>query len=104
MEKELRSCTGVPLLRADLKGNGHLSPICQKGWDGCALLGHPTKGHPCRIFILFPLFYYIISTTYQKLETCFALFLDFRTVCFLSIHQIDYSLVPTLFCRLLYTD
>ena len=28
-------------------------PICQKGWDGCALLGQPSKRHPCRIFICF---------------------------------------------------
>ena len=32
----------------------HPSPFCQKGWDGCALLGQPSKGHPCMISILAP--------------------------------------------------
>ena len=53
MEKELKSCMGV-LLRADITGHGHSSPFCQNGWDGRALLGQPSKGHPCRILILFP--------------------------------------------------
>ena len=55
MEKQLKSCTGV-LLRADLTGHGQFSQsadFCQKGWDGHVLLGQPTKGHPCRISILF---------------------------------------------------
>ena len=59
MEKELKSCTGV-LSRADLTGHSHSSPFCQNGWDGRALLGQPSKGHPCRILILFP----YCSTTY----------------------------------------
>ena len=48
MEKELNSFTGV-LLRADLTGHGQFSQsadFCQKGWDGRALLGQPSKGHP----------------------------------------------------------
>ena len=73
MEKELKSCTGV-LLRADLTGHGHSSPFCQNGWDGRALLGQPSKGHPCRILILFP---YCSTTSLaphiKKLETYFAL-------------------------------
>ena len=84
MEKELKSCTGV-LLRADLTGHGHSSPFCQNGWDGRALLGQPSKGHPCRILILFPYcsMYYIISTTYKKIGDlfCLVIFLDFGTVC-----------------------
>ena len=68
MEKELKSCTGV-LLRADLTGHSHSSPVCQNGWDGRALLGQPSKGHPCRILIMF---YYIISTTYQKIGDLFS--------------------------------
>ena len=54
------------------------------GWPGCALLGQPSKGHLCRILVLFSImFYYVISTTYKKLETYFALILclDFRSVC-----------------------
>ena len=53
MEKELKSCTGV-LLRANLTGHVHPSPFCLDRWDGCALLGQPSKGHRCRILILFP--------------------------------------------------
>ena len=59
-------------------------PICQKGWDGCAQLGQPWKGHLCRIFNYFSImFYYIISTTYQKIGDLFCpvICLDFRTVC-----------------------
>ena len=79
MEKELKSCTGV-ILRADLTG--------RKGLDGHALLGQSSKGHPCRILILFA----SCSTTLlqaphiKKLETYFALFifLDFRTVWYIK--------------------
>ena len=83
MEKELKSCMGV-LLRADLTGHGHSSPFCQNGWDGRALLGQPSKGHPCRILILFPYCSTIsLAPHIKKLETYFALFifLDFRIVC-----------------------
>ena len=73
MEKELKSCTGV-LLRADLTGHGHSSPFCQNGWDGRALLGQPSKGHPCRILILFPYCSTIsLAPHIKKLETYFAL-------------------------------
>ena len=51
-----KSCTGV-VLRADLTGHSQFSQsadFCQKGWDGRALLGHPSKGRLCRISILFP--------------------------------------------------
>ena len=73
MEKELKSCTGV-LLRADLTGHGHPTPFWQMGLDGHALLGQASKGHPCRILILFP----YCSTTLlvphiKKLETYFVL-------------------------------
>ena len=53
MEKELKSCMGV-LLRADLTGHGHPTHFGRKGLDGQTLLGLPSKGHPCRILILFP--------------------------------------------------
>ena len=73
MEKEWKSCTGV-LLRADLTGHGHSSPFCQNGWDGRALLGQPSKGHPCRILILFPYCSTIsLAPHIKKLETYFAL-------------------------------
>ena len=68
-KKELKSWMGV-LWRADLSGHGHPSPFCQKGWDGRALLGQPSKGQPCRISIL----YLQCSTTphIKKLETYFS--------------------------------
>ena len=71
MEKELKSYTGV-LLRADLTGHGHPPHFGRKGLNGHALLGQPSKGHPCRILILFSMiFYCIISTTYQKIGALF---------------------------------
>ena len=86
MEKELTSCTGV-LLRADLTGHGQfsqLADICQKGWDGHALLGQPSKRSPVQDFNSFSImFYYIFSITYQKIGDLFCpvIFLDFPTVC-----------------------
>ena len=85
MEKELKSCTGV-LLRANLTGHNQFSQsdFCHNGWDGCALLGQPSKGHSCRISILFPYCSTtLLATNTKKLETYFALFifLDFRIVC-----------------------
>ena len=75
MKKELKSCTGV-LLRADLAGHSQFSQpadFCQKGWDGLALLGQPSKDFNWRIGDLF----------------CPVIFLDFRTVCSM---QFDNSL------------
>ena len=76
MEKELKSCMGV-LLRADLMGQGHPTLLGRNrliGWIGYAQLGQPSKRHPCRILIFFPImFYYIFSTTYQKNEDLFSL-------------------------------
>ena len=75
MEKELKSCTGV-LLRADQTGPGHPTPFGRKGLDGHALLAvlaQPSKGStvkrtPVLDFNSFSImFYYIISTTYQKI-------------------------------------
>ena len=61
-----------------LTGHGHLTLFLQMGLDGYAMLGEPSKGQPCKILILLPImFYYIISTTYQKNGD---LFLDFRIV------------------------
>ena len=75
--KELKSCKGA-LLSADLKEHGQFSQsanFCQKGQDGLALLGQPSKGHLCRISILF--FHNV-----QKIGDLFwpGIFLDFRTV------------------------
>ena len=53
MKKELKSCTGV-LLKADLTGHSHPTLFGRKGLDGHALLGQPSKGHLCKILILFP--------------------------------------------------
>ena len=53
MEKELKSSMGV-LLMADLTGHSHHTHFGGKGLDGRDLLGQPSKGHPCRILILFP--------------------------------------------------
>ena len=89
--KELKSCMGV-LLRADLTGHSQFSQsanFCQKGWDGRALLGQPSKGHPCRILICFPYCSTIPLAPHIKiLETYFALFifLDFRTVWYPCFH------------------
>ena len=69
MEKELKTCT-------DTFEHGQFSQsanFCQKGWDGRALLGQPSKGRPCRISILyFIMFYYIFSTTYKKIGDLFS--------------------------------
>ena len=76
MEKELKSSTGV-LLRADLTGHGQFSQsanFCQKGWDGRALLGQPSKGRPWRISILFlQCSTTLLAPHIKKLETYFAL-------------------------------
>ena len=56
MEKELKSCTDA-LMRAHLTGQGHPTLFGRNwliGGIGYALLGQPSKGHPCRILILFP--------------------------------------------------
>ena len=53
MKKELKSCTGIRL-KADMIGRGHPSPFGQKGWDGRALLGQPSKEHSYMSLILFP--------------------------------------------------
>ena len=73
MEKELKSCTGVPL-RADPTGLSHPSPVCQNGWVGRALLGQPSKGHLWRILIIFPqCSATLLAPHFKKLETYFAL-------------------------------
>ena len=80
MEKELKSCTGVHL-RADLTGHGHQSPFCQKGWDGRALLGQPSIGHPHR-FSIEDLF-------------CPVIFLNFFTVLCLHYFSVYYVYLKT---------
>ena len=65
--------TGV-LLRADLTGHGQFSQsadFCQKGWDGCALLGQPSKGCQCRISTLFPYSCNNITTTLIQISSLF---------------------------------
>ena len=95
MEKELKSCTGV-LLRADLTGYGHPSPFWQNRWDGHTLLGQPSKGHPCRILILFPqCSTALLAPHIKKLETYFALlyfwtFAQCSVLATTSLKQIDF--------------
>ena len=84
MEKVLKSCTGV-LLRADLTRHGQFSQsanFCQKGWDGRALLGQPSKDNRWKIsiFFLYVMFYYIISTTYQKIGDLFCSLIFLQSV------------------------
>ena len=67
MEKELKSCTDV-LLRADLTGHSRTSLSARK--DGRAMLGQPSKGHPCKILISI-MFYYTISNIHQKIGDIF---------------------------------
>ena len=60
MENELKSCTGV-LLRADLTGHGQ--PTLFGRWAG-------TPVQDFNYFLI--MFYYIISTTYQKIGDLFS--------------------------------
>ena len=78
----------IEILHGGLTQQGY-SQFCQKGWNGRALLGQPSKGHPCMILILF----LYCSTTLvaphiKKLETYFAL-LYFWT------HNSAVTLTPT---------
>ena len=88
MEKELKSCMDI-LLRADITGRGHPSPLCQNRWDGRAI-----KRTPMQDFESFPImFYFIISTKYQKNGDllCPVIFLDFCTVCIYIVpHFMDH--------------
>ena len=55
-------------MRADLTGHSHHTCFGRKGLDGHALLGQP----PVQDFNSFcTTFYYIISTTYQKIGDLF---------------------------------
>ena len=74
MGRELKSCTGV-LLRADLTGHSHPT-LFGRNWPiggiGHALLGQPSKRTPVQDFNSFSImFYYNISTTYQKIGDLF---------------------------------
>jgi hypothetical protein len=107
MEKELKSCTGI-LLRAYLTGHSQFSQsadFCQKGWDGLALLGQPSKGHQCSAG--FQLFFHTVllhfSNIYQTIGDLFCpvIFVDFRTVCFKMLSFLECShqgLVGDGFC------
>ena len=80
-------------MRADLIGHGQPSPFAKK-----SEMAVPSKGHPYRILILFSImFYYIFITTYQNIGDlfCLAIFLGFRTVCFVKI-SIDFFLCPII--------
>ena len=71
MEKESKFCTGV-LLRAEPTGHSHPTHFGRKGLDGHVLLGQPPKRTPMQDFNSFSiLFYYISSTTYQKIGDLF---------------------------------
>ena len=78
MEKELKSCTGV-LLRADLTGHSHPT-LFGRNWLIC-WIGHAlfrvshSKGHPCRILIIFPqcstkFYKYHISKNWRPILLC----------------------------------
>ena len=55
--------------------HGHLSPSAKKGGVGIRMLGQPSKEHPSRILILFPIYSTTLLSPYvKKLETYFALF------------------------------
>ena len=96
MEKELKSCMGV-LLRADLTGHGHSSPFCQNGLDGRALLCQPSKGHPCRILIIFPYCSTIsLAPHIKKFETYFALLYFWTFAQCGSTVKVDQYLVEVL--------
>ena len=59
-------------MRADRTWHDHSTHFRRKGLDGHALLGQPSKGRQYRNFNYFSiLFYYIISTTYQKIGYLF---------------------------------
>ena len=75
MDEELNSFTGV-LLRADLAGYSHPILFGRKGLD-CRVLSGVQDFNSFSI-----MFYYIISTTYQKIGDLFCpdIFLDFRRV------------------------
>ena len=64
-----------------------------KGWDGYAMLGQPSKVHPCRVLILFPW----CSTTLlaphiKKLEIYFA-----RSVLISGLSHRDCIMMKTIF-------
>ena len=74
MEKELKSCTGV-LLRAEITGHGHPTLFWQKLADWlkwpCPVKS-ALKKTPVQDFNFFSIkFYYIISTTCQKIGDLF---------------------------------
>ena len=79
MEKESKSCTGV-LLRADLTGHGQFSQLadfCQKGWDGCALLGQLSKGHNVLLH-----YQHHISKNWRSILPCYISGLSHSVRCF----------------------
>ena len=99
MEKELKSCTGI-LLRADLTGHSHPSLFWQKWADWlnwpCPVRS-ALKRTPVQDFSSFPImFYYIISTTYQKLETYFDLHISGLLHSVSSQEEASVILLPSL--------
>ena len=71
------------LLRSDLTGHGHPIHLGRKGLDGHVLLGQSSMQDFDYFSIMF---YCIISKTYEKLDTYFALFivLNFCLVCLMG--------------------
>ena len=100
MEKELKPCTCV-LLRANLIGHGHPSPFAKKGEMAVPPVRSALKRTPMQDFK----FYYIFITTYQNIGDlfCLAIFMDFRTVCFVKI-SIDFFFVISMILYLCILD
>ena len=71
MEKELKSCKSV-LLRPDLTGHGHHTVLGRNWLNWQQLVGSTLKTTLLQDFNSFSIvFYYIISTTYQKIGDLF---------------------------------
>ena len=83
MEKELKSCTSV-LLRADLTGHSHPTLFGRNWLNWPCPVRSALKRTPVQDFNSFSImFYYIISTTYQKIGDLFCPIhiSGLRTVC-----------------------
>ena len=98
MEKELKSCTGV-LLKADLTGSGQFSQsanFCKKRVGWLCPIRSDLKRTPVQDFKSFSImFYYIFSTTYQKIGDLFCpvIFLDFRAACLHLIGLLEHCYI-----------
>ena len=87
MEEELKSCTDVPL-RADLTGHGHPTLFGRNWMNWPFPVRSAFKRTPVQDNYKFSImFYYIISTTYQKIGDLF---------CSLHISGLSHSVIDTL--------